>query len=347
MAVDTRNLTPTRRTILGGMGAAALGATAGQMWPSGAAQAAEFPSRRFNVVVPTGQGGGAERLARAFDAVWSKYLGQPFEYEFHPGAAGQVGYTLYIQKRERDGHNLLFGNMGPEMIMYALQKPPYKFPDDYIYFCRTDVDDSCIFVRAESPFRRVEDVVAEAKKRTLNVATSRIPHPASIGILALGKATGGNFNLIPFGGGNPTQIAVLSGEVDLGVLPAAGIVRLGDKFRILGIFNKKENILAAYTNNAPLINDVFGTDIPDLYSSRSWAIHTEFAEKNPDAMKLLVETSRKVFDDPEFLEAARNAGEAVEAIRYGDQKLCTEYALSMIELAREYESVLTAKGKKT
>ncbi len=241
----------TRRAVLAGSAASALlGARA---IPAARAQG-KFPSRRFSVIIPTGQGGGAERLARAFDTIWSKALGQPFEYEFHPGASGQVGYTLYVQKRERDGHNLLFGNMGPEMIMYALQKPAYKFPEDYIYFCRTDIDDSCIFVKADSPFKRVEDVVAEAKKRTLNVATSRIPHPASIGMLALGKETNSKYNLIPFGGGNPTQIAVLSGEVDIGVLPAAGIVRLADKLRILGIFNTKDNVLAKYTNNAPLIN---------------------------------------------------------------------------------------------
>ena len=52
---------------------------------------AKFPGRKFNVTIPTAQGGGAELLARSFDAVWSKLLGQPFEYEFFPGAAGQVG----------------------------------------------------------------------------------------------------------------------------------------------------------------------------------------------------------------------------------------------------------------
>lgn len=331
--------TVTRRTVVTGVAATALAPLAG---PAARAQA-KFPSRRFSVIIPTGQGGGAERLARAFDSVWSKALGQPFEYEFQPGASGQVGYTLYVQKRERDGHNLLFGNMGPEMIMYALQKPAYKFPDDYIYFCRTDIDDSCIFVKADSPFNRVEDVVAEAKKRMLNVATSRIPHPASIGILALGKATNSKYNLIPFGGGNPTQIAVLSGEVDIGVLPAAGIVRLSDKLRILGIFNTRDNVLAKLTNNAPLINDVFGTKLPDLYSSRSWAVHAEFAQKNPDAMKLLVDSSKKVFDDAGFLEAAQKAGEAPESLKFGDQKTCTEYALAMVELANEYASILSAK----
>lgn len=331
----------SRRSALQGIAASTAAGLAGSVPYSALAQQ-KFPSRKMSVVIPTAQGGGAERIARPFDSVWSKYLGQPFEYEFHAGAAGQVGYTLYVQKRERDGHNLLFGNMGPEMIMYALQKPAYKFPDDYFYFCRTDVDDSCVFVRTASPFKKIEDVVAEGKKRTLNVATSRIPHPASIGILALGTATQSKYNLIPFGGGNPTQVAVINGEVDLGVLPIAGIVRLKDQFRVLGVFSK-ENILAAQSGNAPTINKVFGTKIPDLYSSRSWAIHTEFANKNPQAFKILEETSKKVMEDPAFLEAAKKNGEAVELIKYGDRKVCTEYALAMVALADEYRSVLTAK----
>jgi tripartite-type tricarboxylate transporter receptor subunit TctC len=330
----------SRRTALKGGGA--LFATAALSRPHEAG-AQGFPSRKMQVLIPTGQGGGAERLARAFAAVWTKHLRQPFEYEFHAGAAGQVGYTLYVQKRERDGHNLLFGNMGPEMIMYALRNPAYKFPDDYFYFCRTDVDDSCVFVRTASPFKRIEDVVAEGKKRRLNVATSRIPHPASIGILSLGKETKSQFNLVPFGGGNPTQVAVINGEVDLGVLPIAGIVRLKDQFRILGVFNK-ENILKEQSGNAPPINAVFGTRIPDLYSSRSWAIHTEFANKNPAAYKLLEDTSRKVMEEPAFMEEAKKGGEAEELLKYGDRKVCTEYALAMVELAKEYQSILSARG---
>jgi tripartite-type tricarboxylate transporter receptor subunit TctC len=320
-------------------GAAALG-LAGLAAREAGAQT--FPSRKMQVVIPTGQGGGAERLARSFDAVWSKALGQPFEYEFHPGAAGQVGYTLYVQRRAKDGHNLLFGNMGPEMIMYALQKPQYKFPEDYIYFCRTDVDDSCVFVRNASPFQKIEDVVAEGKKRTLNVATSRIPHPASIGILALGKETGAKFNLIPFGGGNPTQVSVINGEVDFGVLPIAGTVRLRDQFRILGVFNK-ENIIPEQSGNAPPVNKVFGTKIPDLYSSRSWAVHTEFADKNPAQFKVLEDSARKVMETPAFVEEAKKAGESPELLKYGDRKVCTEYAMAMIDLANEYRSILTAR----
>ena len=129
-----------RRLITGGAAAAALGAL-----PLARGQA--YPSRNMKVVIPTGQGGGAERLARVFDDFWGPLLKTNFEYDFFPGAAGQVGYEVFIHKRDKDAYNLLFGNMGPEMIMYALRKPKYRFPQDYQYFCRTDIDDSVVFIK--------------------------------------------------------------------------------------------------------------------------------------------------------------------------------------------------------
>lgn len=326
-----------RRTVLQGLAAAGVLAPLGSR-----ARAADYPAESFSVVIPTGQGGGAERLARAFDTAWSKMLGQPFEYEFFPGAGGQVGYEMFVKNREPDGYNLLFGNMGPEMIMYAIQEPDYRFPEDYIYFCRVDIDDSCIFVRADSEFKEAQAIVDAAKQRTLNVATSRIPHPASIGILALGEAIGGKFQLIPYGGGNPTYIGVLNGETDFGVLPISGVIAQGDKFRVLGVFNREKNLFAKYTADAPTVNAAFGTDIPDLYSSRSWAVHTSFADGQADAFKLLQDTAAKVFDDQSFKDAYATSGAPVEALAYGDRAVCTEYALAMVDLANRYRNVLSA-----
>jgi len=329
------NLT-RRRLIAGGSAAIALG-------PLGA-RAQAFPSKNIRVVIPTGQGGGAERLARAFDNFWGPMLKTNFEYSFFPGAAGQVGYEVFINKREKDAYNLLFGNMGPEMIMYALQKPAYRFPEDFQYFCRTDIDDSVVFALRKSPFKRVEDLVAEAKKRTINVAVSRLPHPASIGMLALGAAVKAKFNLIPYGGGNPTMVAVMNGEADCGALPIAGVVAQREQMKVLGVFNE-QNTLASYSENAPPINAVFGTKLPDLSSSRSWAIHTEAIEKFPDRFALLEKTSKQVFDNPEYKKAYAKTGAPVETIQYGDRELCTRYAKAMVELANEYRPLLTAKKK--
>ncbi|MBI3453146.1 MAG: twin-arginine translocation signal domain-containing protein [Rhodospirillales bacterium] len=335
--------TPTRfvsrRTVL--KGSAALGAMALAALPYRSAWAA-YPERNLKVVIPTAQGGGADRLARSFTDVWRRSLGAAFEFDFFPGGSGQVGYEVFTGRRDKDAYNLLFGNMGPEMIMYALQKPNYKFPGDYFYFCRIDIDDSALYVRAQSPFRRIEDVVAEAKKRTVTVATSRLPHPASIGVLALGEATGAKFNLVPYGGGNPTMVATLNGEVDCGVLPIAEPIKIGDKVRTLGVFNQT-NDLAAATNNAPPINKVFGTSIPDLYSSRAWAIHTEAADKFPDRFDKLNTTARQVFSDPTFKDVYEKTAGKWEQVSYGDRAACTKYALAMVDLADRYRSLLTAK----
>ncbi|MGQ0663023.1 MAG: tripartite tricarboxylate transporter substrate-binding protein [Pseudomonadota bacterium] len=330
---------PSRRQVL--MGSAAAIAASALAWPARGAEA--FPTGNMRVVIPTAQGGGADRLARTFDEIWGKLLGVRFEYDFFPGGAGQVGYELYVGKRERDGYNLLFGNMGPEMIMYALQKPKYKFPDDFVYFCRLDVDDSSLFVRQQSPFRRIEDVVAEGKKRVVNVATSRIPHPASIGTLALGEATGAKFNLVPYAGGNPTSIAVLNGEADCGILPVSSPIALGDKVRVLAVFSQR-NLLAARTGDAPPVNAVFGTNIPDLYSSRAWAIHTSVLDRHPDRFEKLNATARETFSFPAFKDRYEKTGAPWETIQYGDKEACTKYALAMVEMAERYRSFLTARN---
>jgi tripartite-type tricarboxylate transporter receptor subunit TctC len=330
----------SRRGFFAGTAAAGLATT--PLGRAYAQQGQKYPSRTFSVVIPTGQGGGAERLARAFDDAWSKSLGQQFEYSFHAGAAGQIGYELFVKRRPHDGHNLLFGNMGAEMIMYAVQKPNYKFPEDFIYFGRTDIDDSCIFVKRDSPYKDLKSVVEAAKKKTLNVAVSRIPHPASIGLLSLGDSTGSKYNLIPYGGGNPTYIAVLNGEAEVGALPITGVLSLGDRLKVLGVFNR-ENIFAKQTENAPTVNSVFNTNIPDLYSSRAWAIHTDWADANPQHFDMLQKTAEEAHKSEVFKDAFEKTGAPSEALRYGDRKVCTDYAVSMVELARRYEKVLSAQ----
>jgi hypothetical protein len=259
------------------------------------------------------------------------------------GAAGQIGYELYVKRRPRDGHNMLFGNMGAELIMYVIQKPDYNFPRDFVYFSQVEIDDSCIFVNRNSPFKTIEDVVAAAKKRTLNVSVSRLPTQTSIGVLALADATGSRYNLIPYGGGNPSYIAVLNGEVDIGAGPMVGVMTLIEKFKILGVFNRKQNVYAALSENAPTVNSVFGIDIPDLFTARAWGIHTEWVEKNPEQFALLERTAQQAHASSTFREGYRKTGATDINLMYGDRKACTEYALKTLELARRYETALTAK----
>jgi tripartite-type tricarboxylate transporter receptor subunit TctC len=335
-------MAPTRRSFVRGSAAAVgFGAVAASPLRRAFAQD-DFPSRNISVVVPTREGGGADRLLRGFTAVWKKHLGTNFEPEFYPGASGRVGYELYLNRKEPDAYNLLFGNMGPETIMYVLQQPDYEFPGDYVYFARTDVDPSTIWVRADSPFRTIEDLIEEGKRRTLTVAVSRLPHPASIGALALAEATGAQLQLVPYGGGNPTMAATLTGEVDCSALPSGGPIGLGDQARTLLVFDD-ENPLGELLDNAPVVNEAFGLDLPPLVSARAFGIHSKAVEDHPDRFDKLNETVRATFDDPDLKPAMEQAGQPWELVRYGDQERCMDYALRTAELAERFKPLLTGK----
>lgn len=331
-----------RRDFLKVSAAAGLGAGLQlSPWQSAFAADEKFPAHNMNVVVASNQGALIDRVGHAFSDIWANHLGAKFEYSFYPGAAGQVGYEIYMGKRAHDGYNLLVGNMGSEILMYLLQKPNYKYPQDYIYFCRVSVDDSCLFVAKNSKFSSMKELVDLAKKQTVTVATSRLPHPAVIGMLVLAEATGAKFNLVPYGGGNPTMSAVITGEVDCGVLPISVPLAVGDQARVLGVFSN-ENVLSKQAGGAPSVNSVFGTKIPDLPSSVAWAIHTDALKKFPDRFAKLNETAKAIFKDPAFKERYVKTGAPWEGIQYGDEKVCLAYTENMLALGEKYRSFISA-----
>ncbi len=75
------------------------------------------------------------------------------------------------------------------------------------------------------------------------------------------------------------------------------------------------------------------------------AIHAAAAAKFSDAFKRLNETAKNVSTDPAYKEVFVKTAGPWEAVAYGDREVCTKYALGMIELAKRYEPLLTAKKK--
>ena len=230
----------------------------------GAPLAQEFPSRNIDIIIPTGEGGGADRDARAFASVWGNHLPTNFQFGYYPGAAGQVGYEFYMS-REPDAHSLIFANLGPEVIMLALQDTGISVGEDIVYIQQTLSEPMAVWVGPSSPFRTLEELVEEGRRRPLTVAVSRLPHPASIGMLALGEALGIEIVLVPYGGGNPTAMAAITLEVDCAALPVTNSIVLDDQSLVLGIF-ADENVAPDGTDNAPTVNAALGTSIPALTS---------------------------------------------------------------------------------
>jgi tripartite-type tricarboxylate transporter receptor subunit TctC len=323
-----------RRTLLGtGLAASGMSLAAPNLL-----RAADFPERNLSVYIPTAEGGGADRNFRAFTSVWKEKLGVDFEPGYYPGASGRVGYEIYMGKAEPDCYSLIFGNMGPEVLNWAMQAPEFDV-NDYFYFGRVDVDPSCLFVGAESPLQTMDQIIEEGQKRTLTVGTSRMAHPASIGILALGEKTGASFNLIPLSGGKNTVAGAVTGEVDFSVLTSGSVIAAGDAVKTLLVFG--ENRVGERLDNAPGINEAYDMNLPEMLSARAFGIHRKAAEEFPDRYAKLQETFKASFDDPALLQAYLETGGAPEYLSYGGPEECAAFMQAMLELGAKYKPLLT------
>jgi tripartite-type tricarboxylate transporter receptor subunit TctC len=228
--------------------------------------------------------------------------------------------------------------MGPEVLNWAVQAPSFDV-NDYFYFGRVDVDPACLFVGAESPLQTMDQIIEEGQKRTLTVGTSRMAHPASIGLLALGEKTGASFNLIPLSGGKNTVAGAVTGEVDFSVLTSGSVVAAGDAVKTLLVFG--ENRVGERLDNAPGINEAFDMNLPEMLSARAFGIHRKAAEEFPDRYAKLQETFAACFDDPALLEAYVETGGAPEYLSYGGVEDCAQFVKDMLELGEKYKPLLT------
>ncbi|MAQ07629.1 MAG: hypothetical protein CMN50_08045 [SAR116 cluster bacterium] len=298
-----------------------------------------FPSRKMQAYIPTRAGGGADRNFRAFSGVWSKHLGIKFEPKFYPGASGRVGYETYMKKASDDCHDLIFGNMGPEVLNWVVKKPTFDL-SAYKYFIQVDADPGSIFISTKSKMKTVEDVIKEGKKRTLTVATSRLAHPASLGILVLAQKTGMKINLIPLSGGKNTRNGVLTGETDLGVLPSTTVMKRKG-LNVIGLFDEK-NVLKEKMPNAILVNTEYKLGLPPLPAgARAFGIKTSAIEKHPDRYEKLISSAKKVFSDEAYKKAVVKSKAPLEFINEGYEKECKAYVENITKVGQEYRSLLS------
>lgn len=328
--LDTMNRRGFLRTTAAATGALAM--------PGLVRAQSAYPDHNIEVIVPTAEGGGADRNFRAFSSVWKTKLGVDFEPGYYPGASGRVGYEIYMGKNAPDAYNLIFGNMGPEVLNWAVKAPTFDI-NDYFYFGQVDVDPCCLFVGAESPYQTLDALIAEGKKRRMTVGTSRMAHPASIGLLALGEKVGADFNLIPLQGGKGTVAGAVTGEVDFSVLTSGSVIAAGDSVKTLLVFGK--NRVGAALNDAPDINDAFGMNLPEMLSARAFGIHRKAAVDFPDRYEKLATTFRECFDDPALMEAYLATGGTPEYLSYGGVEECEAFKASMLELGAKYKSLLS------
>src|SRR6185369_6007020 len=89
-----------------------------------------------------------------------------------PGAAGAVAVTELVRSQP-DGYTFVLTPHSALVIAAQMQELAYKTPDDYLPFINLVSYYPMIAVRTESPYKTVQDLVADAKAKPARCASAR------------------------------------------------------------------------------------------------------------------------------------------------------------------------------
>jgi tripartite-type tricarboxylate transporter receptor subunit TctC len=132
-----------------------------------AAAQATWPSRPITLIVPFPPGGVADIVARPFADALSRELKTPVVIENKPGAGGGIGMGI-VAKAKPDGYTLLLAlssiSILPEADKVLGRAPLYQL-DQFAPIARLTADPTVLAVRADSPWKTLQDFVDDARKR--------------------------------------------------------------------------------------------------------------------------------------------------------------------------------------
>lgn len=183
-----------------------------------AASNAEFPSKPVRFIVPFPPGGTVDPLARLIGARLSNALGQQFIVDNRTGGSGTIG-TGIAAKANPDGYTYVFVFDTHAVNPALIPNLPFDTLKDLAPVMLVGRAPYGIITPPAKPYKTMGDVVraAKAKPDTLTYGTVGA---GSLGHLALTLAgQSGGFKLVhvPYKGGGPMTVAVIGGQIDLGI----------------------------------------------------------------------------------------------------------------------------------
>ena len=191
----------------------------------GAAEGQWKPDKRVEIIVPSGTGGGNDRIGRFIQAtIQQERLVDAVTTVVNKPGAGMAAGLAYLNQHPGDGHYLLITSVG-FLTNHITGRSPFSHLDvvpvallfeEYVGFA----------VQPDSRIRTGKDLMAALKADAGAISTSMASGAGNHNHLALGTVTreiGGDLKklkIVVFPSGSAATIAMLGGHVDLTVAPA-------------------------------------------------------------------------------------------------------------------------------
>ncbi len=186
-----------------------------------------WPSKPVRIVNNFPAGGPSDILARALAEGLQKSSGQAVVVENKPGAGGNIG-AAEVARASGDGSTVFCG------IDTAFTVNPHIFPSmpfklgnkagDLKPLLIISSNGLLLGTSAAKGIRSMGELIAQGKTRGLNFSSGGAGSPGHLGVAIFSQAANIKITHVPYRGNSPAVLAMVSGEVDGGILSSSGLL---------------------------------------------------------------------------------------------------------------------------
>jgi tripartite-type tricarboxylate transporter receptor subunit TctC len=180
------------------------------------AAAQSYPVKAVRFIVPYPPGGATDIIARSVGAKLSAALGQQFVIDNRAGGGQKIG-TALAAKSPADGYTLLLVSVTHSINPALDNKLPYDSVKDFTPVTLIASSPNAVVVHPSVPARSIKALIALAKAHPgkLNLATSGNGSGGHLASALFQSLTGTHMTTIPYKGGGPAYIDLLSGQMQV------------------------------------------------------------------------------------------------------------------------------------
>lgn len=226
---------------------------------------AAFPDRPITVVVPYAPGGAADTVARLMAAKLSTELGTSVIVDNRAGASGTIG-AAYVSKAAPDGYTVLYDATPYSINPHLFPKMPFK-ADALAPLSLVLLAPNALIVKADSPLKTVDDLVAKAKAQPgkVNFASGGSGTVQRLAAELFRQSLKLDMVHVPYKSGGPAITDVMAGQVDFMFATVAATYPLisSGKLRALAVSSPERSA------RLPSVPTVAETVIPG-YEAFEW-----------------------------------------------------------------------------
>ena len=224
----------SRRAVL--LSAMAAPAAAGA--PTIARAQSDYPNRPIKLVIPWPPGASADAFLRTIADQAGKRLGQTVVPDNKPGANGSLG-AVVLKDSKPDGYTLAQIHTGVVRAQLMADRPAYDAQTDFTYIIQLSGSAHGIVVRADSPWKTLEELVAAAKANPgkLNYGTFGPSSVQNMTMVDLQQRLGIELTHVPYRGGSELYQGLLGNQIEI-IADASGWIPLvqSGQFRLLVVW---------------------------------------------------------------------------------------------------------------